>query len=84
MLVKFEAGAEGYEHSHPHEQLTLVVKGAFDFKIDGQTTRVNAGESIYIPSNAKHGVQAIEEGMLFDTFTPVREDLLEKDGVKLD
>jgi len=34
------------------------------------------GESIYVPSNARHRATTLEAGTLIDVFTPVREDLL--------
>lgn len=76
MKVHFEEGAEGKEHHHFHEQFTYVLEGEFKFFIDGEEQIVKAGETIYIPSNSKHGVIAIKEGVLLDTFTPLRKDLL--------
>ncbi|GIO12655.1 cupin [Cohnella xylanilytica] len=78
MEVRFEAGAEGYEHSHPHEQLTYCLKGSFEFRIDGKKIVLRQGETLYIPSGARHGVTALEEGALLDSFTPLREDLLRR------
>ncbi|KKI89835.1 cupin [Bacillus sp. SA1-12] len=78
MEVQFEKGAEGYQHSHIHEQMSYCIKGKIAFRIDGEETILNQGETIYIPSNAKHGVTALEESILLDTFTPVREDLLNR------
>lgn len=76
MEVHFEAGAEGYLHSHPHEQMSYCLKGAFDFTIDGVTQVLRAGETIVIPGGAVHGVKALEPSALLDAFTPLREDLL--------
>ena len=77
MIVEFEAGAEGYQHSHPHEQLSYVIRGEFDFTIEDEVRRLREGDSIYIPSGARHGVKALTAAALFDTFTPLREDLLQ-------
>ncbi len=77
MEVQFKKGAEGYEHSHIHEQMSYCIKGKIAFQIDGKETIITQGEIIYIPSNAKHGVTALEESILLDTFTPIRKDLLE-------
>lgn len=77
MIVEFEPGAEGYIHTHIHEQLTYVLSGKFEFTIDEQVVQVEAGDSIYIPSLAKHGVKALTQGTLLDTFTPLRQDLLD-------
>ncbi|KWX71782.1 cupin domain-containing protein [Paenibacillus jilunlii] len=79
MEVHFEEGAEGYEHSHPHEQMSYCLRGSFEFRIDGKKHKVSAGQSIAIPPNAKHGVTALEaDSALLDAFTPIREDLLER------
>jgi quercetin dioxygenase-like cupin family protein len=76
MEVHFEKGAEGYEHSHVHEQMSYCLKGRIAFRIDGVETVISQGETIYIPSQAKHGVTALEEAALLDVFTPIRKDLL--------
>jgi quercetin dioxygenase-like cupin family protein len=76
MEVHFEPNAEGYEHSHPHEQMSYCLKGTIEFRINGQSTTIRAGETIVIPSGARHGVTALEASILLDAFTPLREDLL--------
>ncbi len=76
MEVHFEPGAEGYMHSHPHEQISYCVKGSFDFTIDGATRLLREGETIVIPGGAVHGVKALESAVLLDAFTPLRDDLL--------
>lgn len=78
MEVHFEEGAEGYLHSHPHEQLSYCLKGKIEFTIDDVKTVISAGETIYIPSGAKHGVRALEPSALLDSFTPVRDDLVKR------
>lgn len=76
MEVHFEEGAEGYEHAHPHEQMSYCLKGAMAFTIDGAETTVRQGETIYIPGNARHGAKALMPSALLDTFTPIRLDLV--------
>jgi quercetin dioxygenase-like cupin family protein len=78
MEVRFTAGAAGYEHSHVHEQISYCVAGRFEYSLDGRTHLLAEGESIYVPSNARHGAKALEPGSLIDVFTPVREDLLSR------
>lgn len=78
MEVHFEEGAEGYLHSHPHEQLSYCLRGRLEFTVDGETKVIAAGETIYIPSGAKHGCRALEASALLDSFTPVREDLVRR------
>ncbi|MCK0471581.1 cupin domain-containing protein [Halalkalibacter sp. APA_J-10(15)] len=76
MEVHFQKGGIGDEHAHPHEQLTYCLEGLFEFKVDDQTIILKKGETLTIPSNAVHSVVALENGLLLDTFTPLREDLL--------
>lgn len=80
MLVKaiFETGAEGYQHQHFHSQVSYVESGVFDVTIDGVTRRQSAGDSYFIPPNKMHGAVCINEGVLLDMFSPVREDFFEK------
>ena len=74
--VSFRAGAEGYVHAHPHSQVTYVESGVFDFTIGDETQRRVAGDGTYIPPEADHGAICIEEGVLIDVFSPIREDFL--------
>jgi quercetin dioxygenase-like cupin family protein len=75
--ITFEKDAVGSIHAHSHEQITYVIQGSFEFNIDGQLQKVGKGDSIYIPSNALHGVKALEDNsMLVDVFTPQRLDFL--------
>ena len=74
--VFFAAGAVGYEHRHEHEQLSYCLEGEFVFTIEGQTTTLKAGDSVFIPSSVLHGANCLVEGRLLDVFTPQREDFL--------
>jgi quercetin dioxygenase-like cupin family protein len=76
MEVQFAAGAAGYEHNHVHEQISYCIAGRFEYSLDGRAQLLSEGESVYVPSNVRHGAKALEPGILIDVFTPVREDLL--------
>ncbi|SEP64186.1 cupin domain-containing protein [Basfia succiniciproducens] len=74
--VHFEKGAIGSLHSHPHEQLTYVLSGSFEFTIGDETKIVNAGDVLYKQPNVMHGCVCLEKGVLLDTFTPMRKDFI--------
>lgn len=78
MLVKvaFQKDAVGSEHYHPHRQSTYVASGVFEFTINGETKIVKKGDGVLIPPNVVHGTKCIEEGVLIDAFSPVREDFI--------
>lgn len=74
--VKFETGATGTPHTHPHSQATYVVSGVFEFTTDGETRTVRTGDGVYVRPNTPHGCKCIESGLLIDTFSPMRADFL--------
>lgn len=74
--VAFEKGAVGTPHQHPHVQCSLIEQGAFDVTISGRTQRLTTGDTFLVPPDAVHGVVAIEQGILVDVFTPMRQDFI--------
>ena len=74
--VWFCAGGIGAMHSHPHEQVTYCLSGAFEFAVAGQKQVIRAGDSLYVPAGAEHGTRCLEAGRVLDVFTPQREDFL--------
>jgi quercetin dioxygenase-like cupin family protein len=76
--VKFKKGGIGYEHKHIHSQSTYVVCGVFEVTINGEKSILKAGDGFFVESNAPHGAVCLEEGILIDTFSPMRQDFLLK------
>jgi len=78
MIVEFafEKDAVGKLHNHPHIQASYVAAGRFEVTIAGVTEVLSKGQSFIVPSNAVHGVRALEPGLLVDSFTPARRDFL--------
>lgn len=74
--VKFEKGAIGPLHNHHHTQVTHIAVGTFEVTIEEETRILKKGDSFYIPSNKIHGVVCLEEGILIDVFSPMREDFI--------
>jgi quercetin dioxygenase-like cupin family protein len=63
------------EHSHPHEQMGLMLEGEADFTIGGRTERVTAGQMWRIPGKVVHKVVALDKPVrAIDVFHPPRED----------
>ncbi len=76
VAFRFEYGAKGALHDHPHVQSTYVEKGRFAFTVGDTEYDLSAGDSLVIPSGARHGCVCLQEGTLIDTFTPRRDDFL--------
>ncbi len=65
------------EHTHPHEQMTLIVQGKVKFTIEGEPRILSAGDVLHFPPYNRHGATMLdEEVVLIDIFSPVREDFL--------
>ena len=76
MLLRLPAGAStDPEHYHPHEQIACVVSGRVRMTIGAQARVLNAGDGYRVPSGIKHHVQALEDAVIMDCFSPKREDL---------
>ncbi len=74
--VHFDTGTVAAMHKHPHEQLTYVVSGKFEFTVGDETKIVEAGDTIYKEPNIMHGATCLEKGILIDNFTPMRKDFV--------
>ena len=74
--VEFATGGIGTLHQHYHSQITHVESGAFEVSIDGEKKILRGGDAFYIPPNLIHGCVCLEEGVLIDVFSPMREDFL--------
>lgn len=75
--VHFKKGAVGEKHKHPHEQIGYVVKGSIEYYEEGEEKRVLVkGDSYYVEPEKIHGVVALDETLLLDIFTPIREEFV--------
>jgi quercetin dioxygenase-like cupin family protein len=65
------------EHTHTHEQMSLVVSGRVRFFVEGQERIASPGDVLHFPPNTLHGATMMdEEVVLIDIFSPIREDFL--------
>jgi len=74
--VFLEKGAVIPLHGHPHEQTGYLVSGRMEFFIDGVKQSTEPGDSWSIPSNVEHSATAIEDTLVVEVFSPIREDYL--------
>ncbi len=76
-LVTFEPGAAVPEHSHPHEQMGMMISGQAEFTVGGITRVLGPGDLWRIPGNVPHRVVALDgPAVALDVFHPVRDDYL--------
>lgn len=73
---KLDRGSKIPIHSHPHEQTGYLVSGKMNFIANGKTIPVGPGDSWNIPGGEEHGVDVIDDCIVIEIFSPVREDYL--------
>ena len=53
--AEFDPGGAIGRHTHPGEELSIVLEGTLVLEVDGQAPRtINAGESFFIPAGVIH------------------------------
>lgn len=81
--IHLAAGAVVAGHAHSNEQIANVLAGRLRFTVGEETETVSAGESLVIPPDVPHGVEALEDSLVLDVFAPRREDWLAGDDAYL-
>lgn len=72
-----DAGATVPMHTHPHEQTGYLVSGRMKFLLDtGETLEVESGASWCIAGNVEHGAEVLQDSLVIEVFSPVREEYL--------
>lgn len=76
-LVEMQPHAVVQRHSHPHEQMGLMLEGEAEFIIGDEVRRVTPGVMWRIPGGVPHKVIAGDRPVrALDVFHPIREDYL--------
>jgi quercetin dioxygenase-like cupin family protein len=74
-LAELEPQAVVEEHSHPHEQVGMVLEGQVVFVIGGEERTLGAGDMFRIPGGVRHKVTCLDVPCrVLDLFCPVREE----------
>lgn len=77
------AGALVPRHSHENEQVANVLSGRLRFVVGDVELVVGAGESIALEAHVPHEVEALEDSIVLDVFSPVRQDWVRGDDAYL-
>ena len=75
LQIKLEPGFES-DHSHPEEQMGLVLSGAIRITIDKETKACSEGDAYSIPAGIRHSflVVSTEPAEVLDIFSPPKEE----------
>ena len=74
--IYLKRGALVPMHKHESEQLTYVMQGALRFLVGGEEAIVREGEVLVIPTWVEHQVEALDDTLTLDLFSPIRQDWL--------
>ena len=74
-LVTIAPGAVVPTHSHPQEQMGLMVSGTMEFTIEGETRVLSGNEMYFVPGGVPHAAKGGPGGAVaLDAFSPPREE----------
>ena len=78
-LIELQPGSVVPLHSHPHEQLGIVLRGMQALVIDGEAHELGPMEG-YVPPRRRGALRLLRARgcTRLDIFQPVREDYLER------
>ena len=78
-LIELEPGAVVPLHSHPHEQLGIVIRGLAVMVVEGVEHECGPMDAYAIPGGIPHSARFGPEGAtVLDIFQPVREEYRER------
>jgi quercetin dioxygenase-like cupin family protein len=81
--IRLRKGATVPLHSHANEQISMLESGALRFVIAGEERILREGDALVIPPDAPHMVEALEDSVAVDLFSPRREDWIRGDDAYL-
>jgi len=73
--VRLDAGFES-DHSHPEEQIGLVLSGQIRLTIADETRTCATGDAYHIPANVRHSFKVLSSphAEILDIFSPPKEE----------
>ena len=63
-------------HEHPHEQTGYLVSGKIILMVANEQYEAESGDAWSIPGNISHGAEVIEDSIVVEVFSPIREEYL--------
>ena len=56
------------EHSHPHEQWTLLLTGSLELTVSGVPHVLRPGQMLYIAPHERHSARALKASVVIEGF----------------
>lgn len=77
--VEVKQGSVTPPHSHPNEELIVVLEGAWCFELPSGKVTITRNQTLLIPPGVEHSSEAIEDIVALDICVPARTDWLTGD-----
>ena len=72
--IAFEPGVQFGMHSHPGEEVIYVLKGTFEYQIEGEKpVRLKAGDVFFIPAGKNHQAKNVGKNKAVELATYIVE-----------
>ena len=75
-MFELDKGAVIPNHSHPNEQSGYLISGKIVFLIEGERFEAKPGDGWNLESHVEHGAEILEDSVIIEVFSPVREDYM--------
>ena len=74
-LVEIDANSLVPSHTHPHEQVGILIEGELEMSISGESKGLKPGDVYLIPGDVEHWAKTgASPARVLDVFSPVREE----------
>lgn len=76
---RFDKGNKVAVHHHPNDQITTVQSGSIKMVCGGEEFIMKAGDMVHVPPDVPHSNEALEDSVIIEIFSPVRQDWITGD-----
>lgn len=74
-VIDLDPNTELPSHSHPHEQLGMVLEGEIEFIVAGEVNILKPYDIYIIPGGVYHAAKTFSQPVkVLDVFSPLREE----------
>ena len=79
LWVKFDPDGDYPIHSHPHEQISVMLQGRMRLMVSDEVEEIGPGDMWYAPANVPHGGELLgDEPVVFvDIYAPPSASIIE-------
>ena len=77
--VKFDSDGNYPIHSHPHEQISVMLQGRMRLTVGDEVEEIGPGDMWYAPANVLHGGELLDEDpvVFVDIYAPPSTSIIE-------